>query len=135
MSDTLSFWRRMESLTVEQMNDAERLCYVVSSLFVADVENGGFWQFFYNIDAADYDEIVEGLKIIGAVETLDLLHRARAILSDGGREGLDEARKTLPDPSDFAEFNGQFSRSRVDDVFARIDAYAASQGLLGTGTN
>ncbi|MBI3437304.1 MAG: DUF4375 domain-containing protein [Proteobacteria bacterium] len=133
MSDALAFWRRMEALDVEQMNDAERLCYVLSALFAADVENGGFWQFFYNIDAPEYQEIVEGLRVIGALKTLDLLLQARAILPDGGQGALDAARdETLPNPSAFSEFDKQFSG---EDVFERVEAYAASQGLFETPTN
>ena len=135
MNDALSFWRRMETLDVAQMNDAERLCYVVSCLFVADVENGGFWQFFYNIDAREYQEIKDGLTTIGAQETLDLLLQARAILSDGGQRTLDEAREdVLPNPSSFRDLDRQFS-SHANDVFEKLDAYAASQGLFGKPTN
>ena len=135
MNDAWSFWRRMETLDVAQMNDAERLCYVVSCLFVADVENGGFWQFFYNIDAREYQEIKDGLTTIGAQETLDLLLQARAILSDGGQRTLDEAREdVLPNPSSFRDLDRQFS-SHANDVFEKLDAYAASQGLFGKPTN
>ena len=135
MNDALSFWRRMATLDVAQMNDAERLCYVVSCLFVADVENGGFWQFFYNIDAREYQEIKDGLTTIGAQETLDLLLQARAILSDGGQRILDEAREdVLPNPSSFRDLDRQFS-SHANDVFEKLDAYAASQGLFGKPTN
>ena len=135
MSDSLSFWRRMETLEVGGMNDAERLCHVVSSLFAADVLNGGFWQFFYNIDAEEYQEVVSGLRTIGALETLNLLLRARATLSDSGQAALDEAREALPSPSTFREFDRQFASSHSNEVYERVEAYAASQGLFGTTPN
>ncbi len=133
MSDALAFWRRMETLSIEQMNDAERLCYIISVLFVADVENGGFWQFFYNIDGAEYEEIKAGLKTIGAVEALEVLVQARALLSDEGHRTLDEAREVdMPNPSAFTDLN---NRLLCNEIFDRLDAYAASQGLFGTPTN
>lgn len=125
----------MQTLSVEQMNDAERLCYVLSTLFAADVSNGGFWQFYYNIEATEYDEIVEGLETVGAQKALDSLLAARALLSDGGRGTLDEARNTeLPAPSVFKEVDRQFA-SVENDLFDRIHAYAASRGLLGSAAN
>jgi hypothetical protein len=136
MSDALSFWRRMEALDIEKMNDAERLCHVVSGAFVADILNGGFWQFFYNIDAQEYQEIIEGLRTIGAHQTLELLLQARAILSDGGQRTLDEARaEVLPRPSSFREFDRQFYAFHENEVFKRVEAYATWQGLFGTSTN
>ncbi|PTT75777.1 hypothetical protein DBR42_28250 [Pelomonas sp. HMWF004] len=56
----------------------DQLYYLVSVLS-GEVHNGGFAQFFSNSSGNRYQETVEALVELGALETLELLQRAKSV--------------------------------------------------------
>ncbi len=58
----------------------EEKVYFTVSLFDGEVYNGGMHQFFSNSSGEYYAEVVEGLKILKAFNSLSLLNRAAEVL-------------------------------------------------------
>ncbi len=60
------------------LTPSERVYYVVGVL-EGEVYNGGFSQFFTNSSGSLYQEAVEGLYILKATQSLELLQRAKTL--------------------------------------------------------
>ena len=67
---------------IENLTRTERLLPAVSVLD-AEVQNGGFDQYFFNPGSDESETALEGLKEIGASDAAGLLERALAVFPDG----------------------------------------------------
>ena len=66
--------------TMEKLNEYERIFYVVQIL-EQEVNNGGFFQFFYNSSGDHSNEIVDAFTKIGAHKTAEICKKALAVFS------------------------------------------------------
>lgn len=64
-----------------KLSQAERYIIFIDA-FVVEVNNGGFHQFFENWPGDYCQEVMNGLKSIGAEETLSLLNQAILVVFD-----------------------------------------------------
>src|SRR5215472_8518696 len=63
----------------DALSHEEKLYFAVG-LLQAEVYNGGFDQYFFNSSGSHYAAAEEGLIVLGAFETLGLLHAAKEVL-------------------------------------------------------
>ncbi len=69
--------------------------YFSANLVSGEVYNGGFEQYFFNSSGSYYHYAVEGLREIGAIETLQLLLSASRLLFSDGQVPSDTAQRRL----------------------------------------
>jgi len=61
------------------LTEAEKIYYAVN-LFMNEVNNGGFHQYFFNSSGSYYEYAEKGLTTLGETQTLALLHAAKEIV-------------------------------------------------------
>ena len=90
------------------------------SLLEAEVNNGGFDQFFFNSSGDHTVEIIDFLESIGAVKTADIVRRAAAKFP-GGMPPKEWAKRqdllvddVSPDADAFQELDQEFYASTED---------------------
>ena len=91
-----------ESLLMNNQDIAELV-----KLLEAELNNGGFDQFFFNSSGDKTDEIIEALQVVGAVKTAEICKRAAAKFPGG-----------MP-PKDWAKRQDVL----VDEVSPEADAF------------
>ena len=79
----------------------------------AEVNNGGFDQFFYNSAGDDTEGIIRALETIGAVTTAEIVRRAAAKFPGGMPpkdrfQRQDALLQISPDSDAFEELDGEF---------------------------
>lgn len=84
--------------------------YFAVRLLEGDVYNGGFDQYFFNDSGSYYAYAEEGLIVLGALQTLELLQEAKEILFPGVLVPVEtgERRRALP------SYGGRFAKAQVD---------------------
>jgi Domain of unknown function (DUF4375) len=63
--------------------------YFGVNLLIGDVDNGGFDQYFWNSSGDYYRQAIEGLKEMGAIESLRIVESAAHIMFDGNMPPVD----------------------------------------------
>ena len=87
----------------------------------AEVNNGGFDQFFFNSSGDRTAEIIDALDMIGAAKTADIVRRAASKFPDGMPPADCKARQVVlvdtvsPDADAFEELDQEFY-GRPDDL-------------------
>lgn len=99
--------------SVNKLNKSKQAIYKIWML-EAEVNNGGFNQFYYNSSGQFYKELPESLKLIGASKFAQLVEKANNIYEenfetitesqDGSLEGFSESYKENP----LDEFDDKF---------------------------
>jgi len=113
----------------------EKLYYAVR-LLDGEVYNGGFHQYFFNSSSTHYAYAEEGLIVVGADRTLELLLDAKELVFPGigVPEATGERRqalRSLPRPNDLrlAELDSQYYKD-PDGLADRIEAFAREHNLV-----
>ena len=122
------------------LSEAEKLYWAVA-LLRNEINNGGFHQYFFNSSGSYYDYAEKGLVAVGAVQTLDLLRRAKEIVFPTIPVPVDtEVRRNLlpvvepdsPNPEwerKLDELDQRFY-ANSDNLTPRLEAFAREQGLV-----
>ena len=63
---------------IQKLNGSQRIVYLIGEL-EAEVNNGGFWQYFYNSSGNFANEIIPALKKINAVNTAEICKNAMVV--------------------------------------------------------
>lgn len=115
---------------LDALSEQERVFYIAQTLEM-EVNNGGFWQFFFNTDSAVFSETESALQEIGAAKTAQLYREAVAAFDQempAGRAqrmkmlnkvGMEECYEIL------SEFDDAFY-AYEEDLTALLYAYAQS---------
>ena len=75
-------YRQIEAGGIESLTQAERRCFAMTWLYL-EANNGGLHQFFFN-DAGQFaTDALEGLEMVGAAQTADILRRAIGLFPHG----------------------------------------------------
>ena len=95
----------------------------------AEVNNGGFHQFFYNSAGDDTAETIQALQAIGAARTAEIVKRAAAKFPGGMPPKERFARQDIllekfPDTTEFDELDAEFF-AYPDDLAALLKKFAA----------
>jgi hypothetical protein len=124
-----ALWRQLHSKVYSEGGGFHTLTktektYWALNLLEGEVYNGGFDQFFHNSSGSHYLLVTEGLKALGAEQSLSLLHKAKQILfaDRGVPENTTERRTLLLD---------LFPESTPDSLNALDDAYWKNPDQLG----
>jgi len=130
-----------ESGGFNTLSEPEKL-YYATTLLRNEVNNGGFHQYFFNSSGSYYRYAEKGLIEMGAIRTLELLHRAKDLLfADKNVPGDTEARRdTMPNADSeedvmnllkkFEDLDQTFY-SDPDDFNPRLEAFARKHRLVG----
>jgi len=91
--------------TVQTWNNAQQAIYIIWS-FEAEVNNGGFNQFYFNSSGQYYKLLPSALQLVGAKKFVDLSQRANDVFEkenakitehqDGTLDGFSESYKNNP---------------------------------------
>lgn len=97
----------------------------------AEVNNGGFDQFFFNSASDKTSDIIEALELVGATKTADIVRRAAAKFP-GGLPPTEWAKRQnvlvdeiSPDADAFQEFDQEFY-ANSEDLPALVNKYVSS---------
>lgn len=119
--------------------------YFGVNLLIGDVDNGGFDQFFWNSSGDYYRQAIDGLKEMGAIESLRIVESAAHIMFDGNMPPVDrydrqtkmKSFETNDNSSDaepeWSKQIHQLDKQFWDDpdkIADRMQAYAKTKGLL-----
>jgi Domain of unknown function (DUF4375) len=85
----------------EQFNEAQKV-FARVWLLEAEVNNGGFDQFFFNSSGDEAAETPDALDTIGAHQAAELARRANSVFPDGGPSKDRQARQAQLDSLDSA---------------------------------
>lgn len=82
LNDFIFKIRKRNQFSIKSINDMPSILKLVCLIneLETEVNNGGFFQFFANTSGEFTDETIEGLKIIGAEYTRNLLIKAKEIV-------------------------------------------------------
>lgn len=136
-------WRDLVRRAYEIPNGFDALSqpekqYFAVGLLEGDVYNGGFDQYFFNSSGDSYLYAVEGLEAMGAIQTLELLRRAKQVLF-----GFDEPEQDTERRRAFLRSVANESCSKrlssLDSLFykdpdalgAKVEQFAKDNGLVG----
>jgi Domain of unknown function (DUF4375) len=124
----------------DALSEAEKLYYSVA-LLRNEINNGGFHQYFFNSSGSYYKHAEEGLETLGAMETLQLLREAKAIVfpeisvpAEMKARRMHMARVD-PDAAEqewvrkLDELDGRFYDS-PDEITSRLETFAKGCGLV-----
>ena len=95
---------------IERLNEHERVFYV-TQILEQEVNNGGFFQFFYNSSGDFSNELVDAFAKIGAFKTAEICKKALAVFNGNVPTDRNE-REDLLD-----ELDCEDSLSECDDEF------------------
>lgn len=104
----LSVDYRNEYETVMSWNSSMQAIYMIWVL-EAEVNNGGYWQFYYNSSGPFYTHLPEALRRVGATQFADLTERANKVFEN-------EKTTILQD-----DFTDGFTKSDKDDPLGCFD--------------
>lgn len=99
---------RNEYETVMSWNSSMQAIYMIWVL-EAEVNNGGYWQFYYNSSGPFYTHLPEALRRVGATQFADLTERANKVFEN-------EKTTILQD-----NFTDGFTKSDEDDPLSPFD--------------
>jgi len=125
---------------LETLSEPERVYFAVT-LFRAEVENGGFHQYFFNSSGSYYAHAEKGLTTLAAKQTLELLRQAKEILFPAMSVPVDtETRRQVilvadpgaPTPQWLDKVNELDKRFYADseNLTSRLKTFAREQGLV-----
>ena len=117
---------------LSSLRDKEKIYYAVGCL-VGEVYNGGLQQFFFNGAGSMYGTALDGLLILAAQETAELLVCAKNLLfgKDPVPVDTDARRNLLKLANDFPgldELDQKFWKN-TENIDERCKKYALSHGL------
>ncbi len=98
---------------MEKLNDEQKVFYITQAL-EAEVNNGGFSQFFFNSDGCFGNELVAVFEKIGAMKTAEICKKAVSIYGDSVPTDRDE-RETVLTPDDEKE------EERIEEILNECD--------------
>ncbi|HEX5413602.1 MAG TPA: DMP19 family protein [Terriglobia bacterium] len=109
--------------------DPKQITTLVENL-EAEVNNGGFDQFFYNSTGDNTEEAIQALEAIGASSMAEILRRAAGKFPDGMPPKDRVARQDLllqisPDGHAFEDLDSQFC-GYPDDLSGLLAKYVSS---------
>lgn len=90
----------------------------------AEVNNGGFNQYFFNTEGILANEALAGFKLLGATKHAMLLEKAMSIYPKEKAQ-LDQARQEMQQAGTLHEFSSTYENSEfnaLDDLFYAADA-------------
>ncbi|MBQ7915986.1 MAG: DMP19 family protein [Firmicutes bacterium] len=88
---------------MENLNEYEMIVYIAQEL-EAEVNNGGFWQFFYNSSGNFSNQLVDAFNEIDASQTAEICQKALTVF--GGSVPVDrEERQDLMEQLEIEEDN------------------------------
>jgi hypothetical protein len=116
------------------LSEAEKL-YFALALFRNEVNNGGFQQYFFNSSGYYYEHAEKGLATLGAVQTLELLRKAK-VSRDIRSPGYEARRNLIPIAQPGSEWERKLEE--LDKAFyadsegltQRLKGFAREQGLV-----
>ena len=116
---------KFESTGFESLNKKEQAIYTIWWL-EAEVNNGGFHQYFWNSAGDNAEAALNSLKIIGATKTASLLKQAIDIAFDGR---LPDSRSERQEQLEVDEESKEDKLAELDSVFYEnfykmLDAYS-----------
>lgn len=121
---------KVELVGFGKLNDKERAIYAIWWL-EAEVNNGGFHQYFWNAAGDHTDVALKSLNAIGATETASLLQQAIVIAFDGHLpQSQEERQKRLETDEEakmdkLSELDSNFY-GYSEDFHKMLDAYLAN---------
>lgn len=140
----LSLVKRVDDATegFDSLTPDEKVYFAVSVLD-GEVYNGGMHQFFTNSSGEFYEEAVEGLTVLKAMKSLELLREATTLLFADTHPPKDRAERwekmrqypddqLAPDPEWVAELDqidGQYCED-PDGLSERLARFAEATGLI-----
>lgn len=86
--------RRIGQVGYDNLNEVEK-CYFSVWWLIAEVDNGGFDQFFFNSTGGYIPEVLAGLRMLGANDSARLLERAVALLPSATLPRDDKERRSI----------------------------------------
>ena len=81
------------------LNENQRIFYITYTL-EGEVNNGGFWQFFFNSSGDMANEAVSSFEKIGANKTAEICKKAVSVYGDSVPQNRDERQSLLIDDVD-----------------------------------
>lgn len=108
IEDELSFVIEMASYigkiceygdNMDALNEKQRIFYITYTL-EGEVNNGGFWQFFFNSSGDMANEAVSSFEKIGANKTAEICKKAVSVYGDSVPQNRDERQSLLIDDVD-----------------------------------
>lgn len=108
IEDELSFVIEMASYigkiceygdNMDALNEKQRTFYITYTL-EGEVNNGGFWQFFFNSSGDMANEAVSAFEKIGANKTAEICKKAVSVYGDSVPQNRDERQSLLIDDVD-----------------------------------
>ncbi|MCR9164839.1 MAG: DMP19 family protein [Nannocystaceae bacterium] len=123
---------RCEVVGFSELSERDQLLVAVGAL-EADVNNGGFDQFYFNSAGDLWRQAVAGLRVVGAVRMAELVERSSLMFGPAGPLQNRERRQaqllalteSAEDPDVFSELDREFW-SYPDDVSALLRAHLGS---------
>lgn len=119
----------------ETLSDIEKRYFAVCCL-EGEVYNGGFDQFFSNSSGSYYEHALNGLADMGAVESIQLLRKAKQVLFDfseistdtGARRNFLRKKSSPSTDVRLGQLDALF-RQDPDSLMERIEQYASAHEL------
>jgi hypothetical protein len=123
---------RYRKLGYEKLNDPEKVFHCIWQL-EAEVNNGGFDQFYFNSEGDEVLDTVKSLEAIGAKHTADLVRQANALFGEAGpspdrfttQKQLDALRDTKGKKMN--ELDIEFYKYK-DNLEQLLEAYVSKNG-------
>ncbi|HEX4320843.1 MAG TPA: DUF4375 domain-containing protein [Acidobacteriaceae bacterium] len=131
---------RQSPMGIATLSESERNYYVVT-VFLNQVLNGGFHQFFYNDSGSLCKAVEQALEALGETSILNILRKARDTAFPGTLvlQDIEVRRDSLPfveDANDAPEsvkllrqLNSEFYKFS-EDLSLRLQSYARNNGLI-----
>ncbi len=79
---------------IDKLNEHERVFFITQTL-EEEVNNGGFWQFFYNSSGDFSGELIDAFTKIGALKTAEICKQALSIFNGDVPTDRDERGELL----------------------------------------
>ncbi len=101
---------------MEKLNDEQKVFYITQAL-EAEVNNGGFSQFFFNSDGCFGNELVAAFEKIGAMKTAEICKKAVSIYGDSVPTDRAERENVLIPEDEKEEERIEEILNECDDAF------------------
>ena len=104
------------------------------NILIGEVNNGGFMQFFDNSSGAYYVYAEKGLIEFDAIKTLNILHKAKAVIFGNQTVPVDtEQRRLITSKNDswdeLGKLDDEFYKE-PDDLYELLEKYAVNRKLV-----
>lgn len=134
LSPVWRFWERLVESDFNSLSPDEKLYYAAGCLR-GDVNNGGLHQYFFNSSGRSYEFAAEGLKRLGAGQTLAIVQEAKhAIFGDGPVSMDTQTLRLHSSLDDYAlnafldELDRRFYRD-PDELWERLEDFGVARGF------